>query len=205
MNFNWTRECLFGVEFFTEHFWQHLVHSDVGQKQVVILEELSFVFELLEVSLQPIKANYFSNTRDVEICDLSAEIRLRILNNDANSSVVCLSVERMRHFNLHGSWSWLGWYFCHGKANMDVRVISWQQTLSLIFLLLLEILLECFYGRAHLFGVNTLFNSSLHFRNRFVHCFLVFHLHQNQVRMFLSFDMLVHCLCLFHGSRALSA
>ena len=51
MDFDWARECLLGVENIAEHLGEHFVNTDVGQEQVVILEQIPLVLILLEVTL----------------------------------------------------------------------------------------------------------------------------------------------------------
>jgi len=63
-------ELLLGIKLLAQQLGKHFVNSDICEEQVVVLEKLSFVFELSEVSLQPIEPNNFCDAWKIKVCNL---------------------------------------------------------------------------------------------------------------------------------------
>ena len=87
MNFYWAWKSFLGVKLFTHHFREHFVNPNISQENIIVFQQLTFVFELSEISFKSVKTNDFSNARDIHIFNLLSEFRLRVLNDQTNASV----------------------------------------------------------------------------------------------------------------------
>lgn len=175
MNLNWAWICFFLIKLFTEHVRQHLVNSNISQEDIIISQKLSFIFKLMEITLQSIETNNFSDTWNFKICNLCSKFWFWVLNEDANSRIMLRRIKWLWHLNLQRSWCLSHWNLPKSKAQMNITIFFSQQLLFFISsVFLLEIILECFYSWNYLFWFNTLFNLSSHFFNSWFHCLLVF-------------------------------
>ena len=56
------------IEFSSKAFREHFVDSEVSEEAIILLENSAFVFELLEVPLELVKANHLSDAGYIHAC-----------------------------------------------------------------------------------------------------------------------------------------
>ena len=127
MKFDRAWKLFLGVKLSTKHLWQHLINPNISQEQIVVSEELSFVFEFPEISFESIEADDLGDTRNVQILNLLSEGALRILNDNTNSSVVFLRVERICDTNLNRSHGHLFRNLSHSEVDAQSGILFSQK------------------------------------------------------------------------------
>ena len=123
MDLHWARVLLFVVEFSSQGFGQHFVDSQVGQKQVVVLQQLPLIFKLSVVSLELVNTYNLRNARDLQVFNLVLECSLGVLDKHADSRRVLLTVEGVGHRDHAGSRSALGGDLAQSESHSDVLLV----------------------------------------------------------------------------------
>jgi len=136
----------------------------------------------MEITLESIEANNFSDTWNIKFFNLLSKICFRILDDDADSGVKLWTIEWFSNANLQWSWSLLLRHFFKSPTKMNSAIFFRKELFLLIFCMLtFKVFLECFYTLRNLFLVNVLFNLRIDFLHFFAHYFLIFFFKFNQI------------------------
>jgi hypothetical protein len=145
-------ELLTLVKLSTKAVREHLVDSEISQESIVFFQKSAFVFELLEVPLEFVKANYLSNARHIHASQLVLKRADRILGKHAHSRVLFGRVKWSRKGNHSGLRTGLLGHTLHSESHMDAVILISQQLVSLL-LLGLTILLKGSHRLGYLFQI----------------------------------------------------
>ena len=129
----------------------------------------------MEITLKSIKSDNFGNTWNLKFFNLLSEICFRIFNDDTDSSVELLTIERLSNAHLKRSRCLLFRNFLKSPAEMNRAIFFSKELFLLIFrMFIFKIFLECFYTLTNLLLFDVLFNLRINFFHFFAHYFLIF-------------------------------